>query len=570
MPLSVAWVARQTLMIDLTGNEIPLVGIVWLDVVGSLFILLISLRTMQLTDLERLEARSEEDRFRALTEASFEGIAILRSAKIYDLNPTFSRMFGYQPEELRGVEFQELLAPESRRRWANRPSLTGQASEALEQRAMTRGGRRFDVEVRTHQVLYQEVLSEVVVLRDVTDRKEYERELFKTQAEAIRAMHAKSSFLAQMSHEIRTPLHGVIGITEILKETPLSEDQKGLVATLEDSGRALLQIVDDVLDFSRMESNQVSIEMREFLLASLLQGVLGQMTALASAKGIGLDSEVSDSLSGANLSLRGDEHRIRQVLLNLISNAIKFTEAGKITIRVSEATNDGVRFEVVDSGMGIEESMLEQIFQPFVQADSSISRRFGGSGLGLTISKNLVELMGGTMGVVSQLGVGSTFWFQLHLPRGIRSTAITQDFTRSITRDLQKVLSVWVVEDHPTNQMIVVRMLESAGLLARVFQSGKELIERMVNDSEFRGALPHVILMDVQMPDMDGYVTTQRIREFGEKWQSVPILAMTAHALEGDREKCLQAGMDDYLSKPLQKEELIQRVRHWAEMGRVT
>jgi len=347
-----------------------------------------------------------------------------------------------------------------------------------------------------------------------------------------------------MSHEIRTPMNGVIGMAELLASTPLAPEQRTQVKAIQVSGRSLLALLNDVLEFSRLESKTLTIERTPFSLRSVVDDCLEIMTPLASAKGLAMGSSVAEGTAPA---LLGDEHRTKQVLLNLLNNAIKFTSEGRVDVALgSRPLDDGrieVRFSVIDTGSGIAGEDLDRLFVAFQQVDGSSSRQYGGAGLGLAISKRLTELMGGTITVESISGRGSTFHFTIVGEPTTLALPSVSDGSRQSRSSGDRSLRILLAEDEAINRIVVLGMLQHLGYQADSVNNGIEVLQALDRKAY------DVVLMDIQMPDMDGLEVTRRIRE--RRGNDLYIIALTAHALSGDRERCLAAGMNDYLSKPL-------------------
>jgi signal transduction histidine kinase/DNA-binding response OmpR family regulator/HPt (histidine-containing phosphotransfer) domain-containing protein len=387
----------------------------------------------------------------------------------------------------------------------------------------------------------------VVVYTDITQLKHSENQV-----------RAKSSFLAVMSHEIRTPMNAVLGFTNMLMESNLDPEQRSSVAAIYNAGDALLTILNDILDFSKLESGQLSLEEIAFSPTSIVHNVVSILGPRASDKGLPIRIVEDPVLPAA---LLGDAGRIRQILLNLVSNAIKFTDSGEVVISVrylrQEEARATVEWSVSDSGMGIPTDRIKDLFKDFTQVDSSISRRFGGSGLGLAICKRLVEQMGGEIGVISALGRGSSFRFSVTLPLAEKPAQIEQDdnesyanFTTCIA-GLGHPLRILLTDDDATNRLVAAKMLKDFDVQINMACNGVEVVEAVTH---FRC---DVILMDMRMPEMDGLQATRAIRAKGGWLASVPIIAFTANAFAEDVKACQDAGMNDFVVKPVRKKVLI-------------
>ncbi|MGH8220922.1 MAG: PAS domain-containing protein [Steroidobacteraceae bacterium] len=468
----------------------------------------------------------------------------------YWLAPAFLEVCGYGPELVPTREaMKQLIHPEDveRQQLAFKHCLQGAEPYDCEFRVRQSDGhyRWF----RSRGICELDSQGQPIrvsgALQDISERREYQRALIEAREAAEAANRAKSEFLANMSHEIRTPMNGVIGMTELMLDTGLNSVQRDYAETIRDSAGALLTVINDILDFSKIEAGKLDLELIDMNLRDALEDVARLLAIQAHAKGLELILRID---AGVPEWVVGDPARLRQVLLNLAGNAVKFTARGEVTLTAYVVSSgfDAVmlRCEVRDTGPGIAPERLDALFKPFSQLDASTTRRFGGTGLGLSIVRRLATLMGGDAGVTSELGVGSTFWFTARL-KATRAPTHRPNAHNGLA-DLRALHArILLAEDNPVNQKVARALLERLGVAVEIVANGRDAVEAWL-----RGGFD-LIVMDCQMPEVDGYEATREIRHLEAGGRRTPIVALTANAMKGDEEVCRAAGMDDYLAKPL-------------------
>lgn len=400
----------------------------------------------------------------------------------------------------------------------------------------------------------------VITFRDMSLQKAAEEELRNAKQLAEDAAETKANFLATMSHEIRTPLNGVIGIATLLTDTDLDATQLDYVSTLRRSAEVLFSLINDILDFSKMDAGKLTLESIPFAPTALIHDLNSMFQSQFEQKQLTAAYHLDDKLP---TWLLGDEYRLRQVLINLVGNALKFTEKGEVNVSVKLVGVLGnqcrVRFSVQDTGIGISETAQARLFEAFTQADGSTTRQFGGTGLGLSISKKIIELMHGKLQLASTLGEGSRFFFDIMLTKTDSPISIPNHATVNtpVSVEGKKLL---LVEDNKINQLVAGKLLEKFGYAYDIAENGIEAVDKASSNHY------DAILMDCQMPVLDGFEATKRIRHSEQaKSAHTPIIGLTANALEGDREKCLACGMDDFTTKPIKLEELASKLNYWCQ-----
>ncbi|MEX0789838.1 MAG: PAS domain S-box protein [Actinomycetota bacterium] len=509
--------------------------------------------------------RESEERFRLLAETAPVGIYRWDSqGRCTYVNKAWSAITGLSAEQATGDGWAGIVHPDESARVisARREATDNSLDLQLRYRVRTPDGVEKWVDSRAVAIKGDDILSirgYVGTMIDVTTQVEAEIAVAAARDEALAASKSKSQFLATMSHEIRTPMNGVIGLTELLLDSPLSSNQRTYAEGVKVSGEALLGIINNILDFSKNEAGKLVLEEVEFNPARTVEQVGGLIAEPARAGGLEVLVQTSPALPQV---VRGDEGRLRQILMNLATNAVKFTAEGRVVLRVfPEGPPAGgrvpIRFEVVDTGPGIAGEVAEKLFQPFAQADASTTRHYGGTGLGLAICRQLATAMGGDVGLTSLPGEGSTFWLRLGFPTA-QGDAYGQTPPAAVPgAGRARHGRILVVEDHPINQQVAMGLLAELGYSSEVASNGLEALEALTGSSY------DAILMDCHMPGMDGFQATEELRRREGALVHTPIIAMTASALEEDRQKCLAAGMDDYLAKPIRDGELEAVLGRW-------
>ena len=520
--------------------------------------------------IAREQLRASEERYRLLFEQTPQPMVVYDRAtlEIVAVSDAMVAAYGYSRDELHSMAIPNLLPPEDVEQLlaflnANpngaRPEFAGRPA-GYPGRHRLKDGTMIEIEVTSSNLDLNGRDCRIAHFDDVTLRNAAAAEVAIARDQAVEASNTKSAFLANVSHEIRTPMNGVIGMNELLLGTELTDEQREYAEQVTRSGEQMLAIINDVLDLSKIETGHFELDISDFDLHETIKETCSVAAGQARVKGLRLELELDAEVP---IRRRGDGRRLRQILLNLVSNAVKFTSDGSVSVRVSSAPRPSdaalVRLEVADTGIGIDAASVQRMFEPFTQADASTTRHYGGTGLGLAIARELVEMMGGTIGADSEVGSGSTFWFEVEL--GAAEAAELPSAHQAGANGGPQAWSspplILVAEDSQINQIVAARSLERCGCRTHVVGDGLEALKALETQRY------DAVLMDCQMPSMDGYEATAELRRREHGGRHTPVIAMTAHAMDGDRQRCLDAGMDDYITKPMRYAELSDKLHQW-------
>jgi len=519
-----------------------------------------------------------EEKLRNLTESSPLAIMIYQDDYFVYTNSVGVELTGFSKEELYRLQFWEIVDTEYQplvREMLSKRQQNENYNMSYELTIAAKGGVKKWVSLKGNMIIYNGKQAMMISVVDITAKKIAENELIETNRQLQNALDqareyavaaeaaniTKSQFLANMSHEIRTPMNGIIGIISLLLNTELSDEQKKFVEIMQSSGDNLLTIINQILDLSKIESQKFELDVHDFNLQVAMYDIIEMLAVKAVKKDLVFNFKIGEDVP---CSLRGDSGRLRQVVLNLSYNAIKFTEKGNVNVDVKvvdESEKDvKLKFEISDTGIGIPEDHLKDLFVPFMQVDGGMSRKYGGTGLGLAISKKIIDVMGGEIGVKRNEDNGSLFWFTVVLEKQNRLQFPAKETVNkecvSIKKGTAKIL---LVEDNMTNRFVAKSMLKKMGHEADPVLTGFDCINAL-REKDY-----NMVFMDCQMPDMDGFETTIKIRngDAGIQNKDIIIIAFTAHAMDGDREKCINSGMNDYIAKPIKMKELDALLKRW-------
>ncbi|CQR74246.1 PAS domain S-box protein [Sporomusa ovata] len=503
---------------------------------------------------DRKIAEEGLNRYKVLSEQAQDIITFIdMDGRIIEANEAAVKAYGYSREELLNLTIFDLCEKDKEAFMKCQIAIADRKGIFFEAVHKRNNGEFFPVEINSQGTMIGERKVLLNIIRDISERKLVEEELKGAKDKAEAANKTKSEFLANMSHEIRTPINGIMGMIDLTLMTELAGEQKDNLTVAKSCARQLLEIVNDILDFSKMEAGKLSLALASFRFRDLIAEIVKAYSYRAGSKGLELNYTLSADVPDI---VSGDQNRLRQILNNLLDNAIKFTENGEVSLSIKRSGGNAETFELTfavrDTGIGIAAGEMNKLFKTFSQVDSSITRKYGGTGLGLVISKQLVELMGGKMWVESVKDTGSVFYFTISLKAGAFDdrSKLSQKFVKPLIS-----LNLLLVEDDAINRVVTERMVRKLGYQIDTAENGVKALLL------WRQKHYDIILMDIQMPEMDGIETTKHIREEEvHTGKHIPIIALTAHALLGDRERFLAAGMDEYIAKPVQFEELIKKI----------
>ena len=511
----------------------------------------------------KMNLRVSEEQHRLLFEKNPTPMLIcsLETHKILAVNDLVISKYGYTRKEFMGMNITDLHKEIDYKDVILHTQNTLKEDSVSEWIHVLKDASEIDVELIAKSISYNEKSARLVSINDITEVNRYQDQLIASKQDAEKSKELQGQFLSNMSHEIRTPMNGIMGITRILQKSKLNKEQHHFLNAIIKSSENLMVIINDVLDFSKIEAGKVVIENTKFDLSETLDVVQEILVVKAEEKGIYLTVDMHENVP---TFISGDSVRLNQVLINLVGNAIKFTEKGGVSIKViaTESTEERIklRFDIRDTGIGIPSDKIDSIFQSFTQASSSTTRTHGGTGLGLTISKQLIELQNGKLAIESEEGKGSTFSFELEFDKVAQSEK-SENELRIVGRSNDKILGdlsgidILLVEDHPINQMLAIKVLEDWGFNVDLAENGLIALEK-VGQKDY-----NLVLMDISMPEMDGYEATREIRSGKHcKNSDLPIVAMTASALIGENQKCYKAGMNDYITKPFDPQNLLEKI----------
>lgn len=569
--------ANVTSLLDRGIGDIPVKALMLLlfPTIAAIILMLYRWASREISMRLDTEAnlRESEEKYRLLFEQSEDPMWVIYDNLFMIANEAAARTLGYTSVDELCRLHPSKLSPEYQPDGdtsfdkANRMMEIAyrQGYHRFEWEHRRKNGQRFPVEVSLTRIPFQHHDALYCVWRDISEQKQTLQTLDQARREAESATKSKSEFLANMSHEIRTPMNAILGMTELALQSDLNERQKNYIGKARLSAKHLLGIIDDILDYSKIEAGKLVLEESDFALTEIVDNLMNLLRFTADERGVRISTDL-----GADVPtlLKGDALRLGQVLINLAGNAVKFSHEGGevrigVALREQSETEALLAFSIEDQGIGISRQQLETLFQPFTQADGTTSRKYGGTGLGLVISKNLVEKMGGEIKATSRENVGSTFSFSVPLKKQpVRSQPSDKEKTVGPNPDdAVKILAgrrVLLVEDNAFNRELAVELLSKRGIRVETPNNGREALERLSNEDY------DAVLMDCQMPEMDGYEATRRLRQ-QEKYKLLPIIALTAHAMKGDREKAMDAGMNDYITKPIDTKLMLSTLAKWVE-----